>query len=249
MYKIVQFSPTGNSAYLAKTLKNYLPVEEVLALEHTDASQMKCEHLIIFYPIHAFNPPKVVVDFVKHINETHISKVSFIAVGCNTAWLNDGVSKPLRKICESKKIDVIVDDIMEMPLSFVMSFPEDLIREQLKKANETLPIIASHIENEKKTCRRKSFKSDFVHALGKGEKFAAKFFGLELYSKKTCIKCGLCQRECPTHNIVMKDKVKFGFKCMMCMRCIYKCPTSSIQPRISKFIPAKGGYSINKYLD
>jgi len=49
---------------------------------------------------------------------------------------------------------------------------------------------------------------------------------------------------------LIKDtrKLKFGIKCMMCMRCIYNCPTKAIELRISKFIPIRNGYSIKNYL-
>jgi len=47
----------------------------------------------------------------------------------------------------------------------------------------------------------------------------------------------------------LEDKIKFAFKCSMCMRCIYNCPTKAISPYVSKFLPLKGGYSLDKYLD
>ena len=93
-------------------------------------------------------------------------------------------------------------------------------------------------------------KVSHAHFIGKIEPLASKFFGLELCANKKCTQCGLCVLECPAKNIQMKDtrKLKFGIKCMMCMRCIYNCPTKAIEPRISKFIPIKNGYSIKKYL-
>ena len=42
-------------------------------------------------------------------------------------------------------------------------------------------------------------------------------------------------------------KPKFGFKCLMCMRCIYNCPEKAISPRFSKFIPIRKGYSLKKF--
>ena len=98
--------------------------------------------------------------------------------------------------------------------------------------------------------KRIQFKSYLLSKIGKIEPVAAGFFGAELYAKKSCNQCGQCVRECPEHNIRLKDngKIRFGFKCMMCMRCIYNCPQKSITPKISKFIPIKNGYSIDRYV-
>jgi ferredoxin len=47
---------------------------------------------------------------------------------------------------------------------------------------------------------------------------------------ESCIRCGLCARICPAHNIrVMEDGVSFGGRCCLCMRCINQCPQAAIQ--------------------
>ena len=89
-----------------------------------------------------------------------------------------------------------------------------------------------------------------VNFIGRAEPVASRFFGIELHAKKSCTQCGLCVRECPEKNIRMTEegKIRFGFKCLMCMRCIYNCPVNAITPRISKFIPISKGYSVNNYI-
>lgn len=250
MITIVQFSPTGNSAYLAKELAAQLNIHGVLPLEHTNPESITTEHLVVFYPIHAFNPPGVVKQFVNGLSQGKIKYVSLIAVGCNTVWINHAVSIELRQMIEKKSMTVLVDEIMAMPLSFVMSFPDDLIKEQLELSKNKLKEIATNINGKRQKKREIKFKSHLLHFLGKAEPLAARFFGLELHAKKSCIQCGLCVKECGNKNIQMTNegKINFGFKCMMCMRCIYNCPTQSITPRISKFIPAKGGYALKNHL-
>ncbi len=251
MYTIVQFSPTGNTAHIANLLNEHLETKELYALEHTNPEKLnKSEHLIILYAIHAFNAPKTVKRFIRALPANKFNKVSLIGVGCNDIWVNDAASKQIRKILEEKSYSIAVDKIIAMPLTFIMSFPENVIKDQIAEANKVIGHIADDIKSKTVNKRNLSFKSQLVNTIGKVEPFAARFFGLELHAKNTCIQCGLCVRECPESNIKMKEsgKIKFGFKCMMCMRCIYNCPTKSITPRISKFIPIKNGYSIENYI-
>ena len=46
----------------------------------------------------------------------------------------------------------------------------------------------------------------------------------------TCIRCGICQRICPSRNIVLKnEKPEFQHRCEHCVACINCCPQQAIQ--------------------
>jgi len=251
MFTIVQFSPTGNTAYIANLLSKCLKSNGVYALEHTPPETLvNSDHLVILYAIHAFNAPKTVKRFVKALPPDKFKKISLIGVGCSDIWVNYGASKDIRKILENKSYQIFVDEIIAMPLTFIMSFPENVIKAQLDTAHKIIKKISGNVLDEVSTDKHIPFKSHLLSKIGKIEPFAARFFGLELHAKKSCNQCGLCVRECPEKNILLKDngKIIFGFKCIMCMRCIYNCPQKAITPRISKFIPIKKGYSIDNYV-
>lgn len=252
MYTIVQFSPTGNSAYVGKLLAEELHVEKLHALEHTDPKSLEGNgHLIIIFAIHAFNAPSTVKRFIKNLPKNKFENISLIGVGCNTSWINMAATKNIRHILEKKSYNIVVDTVVAMPLTLVMSFPDTLIEEQLNGLNTIIKDISRDMRELVKTKKTIPFKTKIIQKVGYIEPHAAHLFGLELHAKKSCTKCGLCVKECPEHNIRMNnnDKIKFGFKCMMCMRCIYNCPVNAITPRISKFIPIKGGYSLDAYID
>ncbi len=145
---------------------------------------------------------------------------------------------------------MLYDTVIAMPLTFIMSFPEDHIKNQLTELEKALEGHAKSILEGEKSVVKPAFKTELVHFVGKAEHFAARLFGLELHATKDCIKCGLCVKECPSKNISEKPSglPKFGFKCLMCMRCIYRCPKQAIRPRFSRFIPIKGGYNLKDYL-
>jgi len=251
MFTIVQFSPTGNAAYIANRLSKLLKTTHIYALEHTDpATLLDSEQLVILFPIHGFNAPITVLRFVRALPQGKFKKISLISVGCNDLWMNNGASLEVKKILTDKSYPIVVDETIAMPLTIIMSFPEDVVKSQLEKANKTIGILASQILNGVVSHKEIPFKAHMLSKIGKIEPFAARLFGLELHAKKSCTQCGLCVRECPESNIKFTDRgnIKFGFKCIMCMRCIYNCPQKSIVPRISKFIPIKNGYSIEHFV-
>lgn len=252
MYTILYFSPTGNARYIAQQLAQSLSSRvKTFPLEHIDPLQLKKDdHLIIVYAIHAFNAPRTVKRFIKNLPSDQFKQVSLIGVGCNTGWVNGAVSKEIREVLVRKKYTVCVDEVIAMPLTFMMSFPEEVIQGQLMTAAESIEKISEDIKTLHVSQRPIAFKSNLVNFVGRVEPLASRFFGLELHAKKSCTQCGLCVRECPEQNIRMteKGKIRFGFKCMMCMRCIYHCPVQAITPRISKFIPISKGYSVEKYV-
>ena len=253
MFTLIYFSPTGNALHLAKDLASELsiPNELLLPLEFTDPTELQTnDHLILLFPVHGFNAPRTVKRFVKLIPPGRFKCVSLLAVGCNTSWVNDAVSLDLRRTLNKKKYSIAVDEVLAMPLTFVMNFPEELNLKLIHESEERIAALSKEIIEKNPSKKRVKFKSKVLNALGKGESPAARLFGLELFANKDCTSCGTCWSNCPEKNISQKSNGKpgFGFNCSMCMRCIYNCPEKAISPRISKFIPIKDGYSLSTYL-
>jgi len=255
MYTIVNFSPTGNAAYIGNKIAEQLIKSsntKVLALEHTVPSSLqKNTHLVLVFAIHAFNAPRTVRRFIHQMPGYLFNYVSIIGVGCSTSWVNDGATLHLRKQLLKKGYKIVVDTVVAMPLTFIMSFPHELIKKQLKQTKIDIPIISDDIASCKSTNKKVAIKSRLISRLGRVESVVSRFFGLELYANKSCTRCEQCVRECPEKNIKITEKgdIRFRFRCLMCMRCIYNCPERAISPRISKFVPIRKGYKIQEFVD
>lgn len=268
MFTIIQFSPTGNAAYISKQIakeliKSLKSSEEgqtkvanqncikLLTLEKTaPLSIQKDIHLVLVFAIHGFNVPRTVKRFIHQLPGDLFNYVSLIGVGCNTSWVNDGATLQIRKQLLKKGYKLNVDTVVAMPLTLIMRFSHELIKKQLLQAKFDIPIISSNIVSCNSTIKKVAIKSRFISLLGRVESMASRFFGLELHANKSCTRCGQCLRECPEKNIVKTEKgdIRFGFRCLMCMRCIYNCPERAISPRISKFIPISKGYKLQEVL-
>ncbi|MCP4313879.1 MAG: hypothetical protein GY790_21705 [Bacteroidetes bacterium] len=254
MYTIIYFSPTGNVLHLAKLLAAELKSSErdILPLEFTHPKKLESnKHLVLLYPVHGFNAPRTVKRFVNSLPPGLYEAVSLIAVGCAGNWLNGAVSSGLRKSLVKKEYPIVVDEDLAMPLTFIMNFPDDLNQKLITKSEKKIADLCRRIMALDPSEREVPFKSKMVNFMGKAESPAARLFGLELHANNDCTSCGTCWTNCPQQNIKQKSNGKpgFGFNCIMCMRCIYNCPQKAISPRISKFIPIKGGYTLSKYRD
>ena len=254
MYTLLYFSPTGNTLHLAKRLASNLDIEkeQFLPLEFTNPKDLQQkDNLILMFSIHGFNAPRTVKRFVKNMPEGLYKNVHIIAVGCNTLWSNDAVSLDIKKILKAKKYEVGIDEVLAMPLTFVMSFPEDAGKKSVSESENRIEEISTMISENNSTNRKVKFKSKFITFIGKAEDPAARLFGLELHATKNCNSCKICWTRCPENNIKPnKNNIpKFGLKCEMCMRCITECPQKAITPYISKFMLIKNGYSLDNYLN
>lgn len=252
MYTIICFSPTGNALHLSKLLASELksPVDQILPLEFTDPKGLKPNtHLILIYPVHGFNAPRTVKRFVNSMPSGLYECVSLISVGCNTSWVNGAVSSDLSKTLRKKQYEIVVDEVLAMPLTFIMNFPDDLNFKLIAESEKMISDLCTKIIERTSSQRKVRTRSKVLNFLGKAESPAARLFGLELHANNQCTSCGTCWNNCPEKNIKQKSNGKpgFGFDCSMCMRCIYNCPEGAISPRISKFIPIKKGYSLSKY--
>ncbi len=253
MYTIAYFSPTGNAKHVANRLAHILKgnVTEIFPLEFKDPLTLNTpDHLVILYPIHGFNASRTVRRWARALPEDHSAKVSLLAVGCTTTWLNDAASLALRQPLEKKGYTIVVDEVIAMPLTFIMAFPDDVIHDQLDEMETRLGGIATRLGGAQEPEKVVPVKAKLMSAIGKVESPAARLFGLELYANDDCISCGTCWRNCPEGNIKQssKDKPSFSFNCLMCMRCIYSCQQKAISPRFSKFIPIKSGYNLKRHL-
>lgn len=253
MYTIIYFSPTGNVLHLAKLLAHGLktPKAYILPLEYTDPEKLESnKHMVLLYPVHGFNAPRTVKQFVRNLPAGLYEAVSLIAVGFAGNWLNGAVSSDLRKPLLKKGYPIVVDEDLAMPLTFIMNFPDDLNLKLIAESERKIADLCARIIKTETGDKKVLFKSKVVNLMGKIESPAARLFGLELHANKDCTSCGICWTNCPQRNIRQKNNGKpgFGFNCIMCMRCIYQCPEKAISPRMSKFIPIKGGYTLSKYI-
>jgi ferredoxin len=190
--------------------------------------------LIIAYPTHSMNAPKIVVNFAKRLHKSNNINTFIIHTCSVDDASNYGSSDLLIKKLNKKGYRVIYNTLVEMPSNFSNKYTEKQVVRALAKANEAAAAIAQDITELKSNLEdtERSRLSKIITSLARIEWFGARFIGKFFYAKNHCKSCGACVANCPNKNIV-KNKKTVGFKwsCGMCMRCIYQCAENAVGVR------------------
>jgi flavodoxin/ferredoxin len=245
---IVYFSGTGGTAFAAKSLAASITGAKVRASEIFRDKNPKVEQgemLVLMYPVYAADAPAPVLRWIDSIKKQEGLKAVVISVsGGGEISPNTACRvKSIRRL-EKKGFIVMGEYMLCMPSNFIAPTDYDLAASLINILPQKCKKIADEIAVEK-TNRKKPLIIDRIMLIFFAlEKFGAKFFGRLLKADESCNGCGLCAAKCTRANIKMdKGRPKFGWKCVICMRCLYSCPKDSIYARfpiLKKAVLEKG---------
>ena len=236
---IFYFSGTGTTRYVAEKLELELAKQQVQAdifdIAKTGASSVTLDDfdaIGVAYPVHAFNAPKIVIDFARRLPETQGMEAFIISVPAEYHVLNFDSSKLLISILRQKGFKVFYDKPFIMPCNFIIKYDEAKVNELLSQANAEIPPAARDIIDRVSLQQPSSRKSRFAAWAGRLEWRGAKSMGKYYYANEKCSNCGLCIYNCPNQNIRAGEKsAQFKRQCGLCMRCLYLCPKKAIKVR------------------
>lgn len=240
---VVYFSGTGSTWHIARRYAQALlergKQAELLRLEelmHEDgyASLEGYDLLGIGYPIHAWNAPRLVVEFIKRLPRSKGQPVFlFVTAGSMVGrafdWARDLLMGHGYAVLHEARYYVGNDLLLaactgrtvDGELSKRFAWLDMDVREAVAEllagterhvySNSALDFFLSHLLWR-------------FYLLGCGQ--VHKYF----HVADTCDLCGLCAQACPTGNICLTDsRVTFGRACTLCLRCLNICPRRAIR--------------------
>lgn len=237
---IFYFSGTGNSYAAAKTLAAGLgePLADIAAAirEEAFAYTLKPgEKLGFVFPVYAWAPPMAVTNFIKklELDFTH-DPYTFAVCTCG-ASAGDSISV-LEAALEENGLALDSGFSLIMPDNYVAGFdvePKKNQQEKLLHAKEILQLILRAVKLERKNFfrvkrgRAPRFLTNIANPCFRRFATVTKPF----YVTKGCISCGLCESVCTDGCISMAGGRPVWTKprCNMCLACLNRCPTASIQ--------------------
>lgn len=246
---IFYFSGTGNSKRAAKAIaaaqsEQLLPIpaeldrpEQELRYELKDG-----ELLGLVYPVHAWGPPRLVLDFIERLA---VSAQPYI-FSLGTCGDEEGHSaRIIKRALARKGLHLDSSFCLVMPNNYIIGFdvdPGDEAEAKLKAADEKLVKINRILAGRQSGIYEllpgsaPGLKSTLINPLF--NRFALRTGSFR--ADDNCNGCGLCERICPVHTIKVEHKPSWGKACTQCLACIHHCPVKAIQ--YGKGTAGKGRY-------
>jgi ferredoxin len=246
---IFYFSATGNSKYVAERIAAELNTgspksreafwgdsDQVISITQCiddntyEFSVKDGEHVGIVSPTYFLGLPAIVKEFLERVSLKNAHYVYFIATyGTTTGQTGAFTKRYINR--KGLKLDACFN--VKMPDVWTPIFNltnQEKIKSINNKAEFQIDEIISLLK-EKAT-------GDFMR--NKVPMLAAKtYYRIYDFRRKTshfkafssCTGCGLCAKKCPAHAIDISGKRPMWVKerCIMCLGCLHRCPTFSIQ--------------------
>jgi len=233
------FSGTGMTRYVADKLVGEFEKHQVAAdcfrIEDAESRSVALSGYDAFgiaYPVHAFNAPKIVMDFIKRLPKADGMDTFIIHTCGEDHTINYASSDLLIKRLRKKGYGVFHNKLIEMPCNFVVRHTDERVREILDNANKAIPQTARDVIEQRPFRMRKSLGAKIAAFFGRAEWYGVFIMGKFFAVRKSCVRCGKCADGCPNRNIVMKEKsIGFKWRCGLCMRCLYNCPVNALRVR------------------
>ena len=232
----IYFTGTGNSKKVIDLAASTLDargfsvdIVDVCKDEVKDINEY--DHLVISYPIYAFNAPSPITNYVKKLSKASKAIPCLVVKnsGEHLFW-NNASSLYLMRLLKARNIIVKDEYHYLMPYSFVFRHT-DYMAYRMKNALELMlpQDIDAYLEGKEHHYKRFILDRQFAFVF-RIQRFGGRFNGnFYKVDEDKCVKCLKCIYNCPTGNISLKDvKIDFGKNCLMCQRCAMYCPTQAI---------------------
>jgi NAD-dependent dihydropyrimidine dehydrogenase PreA subunit/flavodoxin len=231
------FSGTLNTERVAKTLQKEWGENCVLFRIQWPFAEIPNPNdfdlIGIGYPIHAFNTPKVVLDFFQQFPKAKTPKNYFIfKTSGEPLHYNDSSSRKLIHCLKKKGYACVQEFHYIMPYNIVFRHSDGMAKKMWVYAQKMAHYNTEKIKNGVvETPHFRPLQGWYIVPFRIEWPFAktnGRFFKVDLTK---CILCGVCVKVCPMANIVLeKSKIHFSSHCSLCMACSFSCPKKAIKP-------------------
>ena len=252
--KIVYFSGTGCTAICAeKLMRSFCASEIPVSIHKTGTSDdvlqaVRDELLIIMYPVHSFDAPQPIYDYIKRLDSTCEEPAAVVAVsGGGEITPNRACRLNVCNLLEAKGYSVVYESMLVMPCNFLIPTPTKISVALLEVLDHKCNMIALDLIRGAIYRTHPPLIDRLFSKLARFEKgyYGRTRFGESIKVGDSCVSCGWCSDSCPSGNITMhRGKPRFGLHCNMCLKCIYGCPKKALSATYGSFFVLKEGFSL-----
>lgn len=247
---IFYFSGTGNSLHAAEVIataqkESLISIPEVLEKGGPSLCfDFKASDMLgLVYPVHAWGPPKMVMEFIQRLQISGAEPYIFSLCTCGEE--EGHTTRMIKKALGSVGLSLDSGFTLVMPNNYMVGFKldsEEIVSKKLDLADIRLNDICEVLKVRQAgqfqiiSGRFPNLKSLCVNPLFKRFAMGTRNF----YATEACTRCGLCAAICPIHTITVKDQPVWDKTCTMCLACINRCPVQAIE--YGRLTVGKGRY-------
>lgn len=250
---IFYFSGTGNSLYAAKNIAQHVneklvSISAAVNMEQELYKYSLTENEVIgfVYPVYAWGPPKMVLEFIEKLElNNYQNNYTFSVATCGGSIGN--TMKVMNNCLKQKNIHLGSFFSIKMPNNYIIRGDVDskeVEREKLFVTDEVLKNINNTVQQRKSGVFE--IEKGFLPWLLTG--LINPIFNknaiddtTNFYVNDNCTGCGICEKVCNCKSIKVNEKPQWGECCTQCLACIHYCPTKAIQ--YGKNTERKGRYT------
>ncbi len=251
------FSGTGNTKKVVEQFSKTFQGQGFEVVLHNiddgpfDGEISKFDLFGIAYPVHAFNAPANVLEFAKTIKKLpKKQKKAYFVV--NTSGeplkLNNISSLKLNSMLRKRGFKLTNEYHYCMPYNIIFRHTDNMAHKMWETAQKVIPLDCKQIVDGEKSRLGYVPCGRFLAWIFRVEHWGGKFNGRRYKVSDKCLKCGLCIKKCPAHNIAIENgEFKFGKDCLMCMRCSFNCPANAIKIGLFDKWKVNGAYDFDHF--
>lgn len=258
---ICYFSGTGNTEAVCKLFEREFTASghevEVMRIEdalkgNANFDVRRYDLIGIGNPVYGFSSPGLVYRFIEQLPVTNTRRVFIFKTAASVEAINNGASKRAIALLERRGYQVFYETLLCMGSNWLIKYDDRLTKQLYAAAARKVPKRAAEILAGKTSLIPCGLLTK-IWAVAVGfmeDEIGAKLWGKTLRATSDCVKCNLCVNNCPCGNIRNEGgRIAFGWKCSMCMRCVYACPKHAITSRFFRPIIVRGGYDIRAIIN
>lgn len=233
---IFYFSGTGNSQAVAEKIAQ-VQQEDLISMvdaKRRDRYELReDEQLIFVFPIYAWRPPQIVIDFIEKIEFAHYQHQPITIIATCGENIGDTVAL-LKKVLHKKKMVLSNAYSLIMPNNYLIHGTvdsQDEVKRKLQQVDRELEKINTQLSNQISgviEIKKGPLPSLLTYVAGEGfNRFVRKTD--PFFANDHCITCKVCEKICPTGCITVDKKPAWQGECIQCLACLHYCPKSAIQ--------------------
>jgi ferredoxin/flavodoxin len=258
-FLLVYFSGTGGTKRIAGAFEKSLTDKGLGVFKHSldraeysavkpgyDEIMRNIDTVILLFPVYEFNAPIPVFEWAADLPEKNGLKAAVISVsGGGAVWPNTSCRVNIIKALERKGFEVFYENMMVMPPNMLSRADDHCAMRLLLEAPVRSAKIAEDIAEGVKRRERMYLSSRFLTLFDTAKRTRKMAAAMTINEK--CTGCGWCARHCPRGNISNgTGKMVIGNDCVLCLRCVYGCPSKAITFGKKNFGIFKEGYDLDR---